>query len=106
MASADRIGAAYHEAGHAVVFWVLGLPVAEIAIGIGGDDAAGATKIDGSDEHLTTFDRVVINEAGLEAQEIFNAPTHEHAGLADYTKIIDILGEIPEEKRQNPHCRT
>jgi hypothetical protein len=82
MANADRIGAAYHEAGHAVVLWALGLSVVEIAIGIGGDDAAGKTKIAGSDNHLTEFDRVLINVAGLEAQEIFEAPTHDHAGLA------------------------
>jgi ATP-dependent Zn protease len=98
MASGDRIGAAYHEAGHAVVAWALALELADIAIGIGGDDAAGATKIVGSDDHLTVFDRVVVNVAGLEAQEIFNAPTHEHAGLGDYATIIGILGDISDEE--------
>ena len=75
-----------------------GLRVDNIAIGVGGDDAAGYTKVSGSDEHLSEFDRIVISEAGLEAQEVFEAPTHDHAGLADYAKIIDILGDISEEE--------
>ena len=98
MAAEDRIGAAYHEAGHAIVLWVFGLQVDSVAIGIAGDDAAGHTKIMGSDEHLSEFDRIVISEAGLEAQEVFEAPTHDHAGLADYAKIIDILGDISAEE--------
>jgi ATP-dependent Zn protease len=98
MAAEDRIGAAYHEAGHAIVLWVFGLQVDSVAIGIAGDDAAGHTMIMGSDEHLSEFDRIVISEAGLEAQEVFEAPTHDHAGLADYAKIIDILGDISAEE--------
>jgi ATP-dependent Zn protease len=95
--SNDRIGAAYHEAGHAVVAWTLGLQLAEIAIAIDGDEAAGTTTV-GSDDHLTVFDRVVINLAGLEAQEIFEAPTHEHAGLGDFGKIIDLLDDVSEDE--------
>jgi hypothetical protein len=68
-----------------------GLQVDSVAIGIAGDDAAGHTNVIGSDEHLSEFDRIVISEAGLEAQEVFEAPTHDHAGLADYAKIIDLL---------------
>lgn len=75
MAAEDRIGAAYHEAGHAIVLWVFGLQVDSVAVGIAGDDAAGHTKVMGSDEHLSEFDRIVISEAGLEAQEVFEAPT-------------------------------
>jgi hypothetical protein len=52
----------------------------------------------GSDEHLSEFDRIAISEAGLEAQEVFEAPTHDHAGLADYAKTIDILGDISAEE--------
>src|SRR5262249_23565137 len=98
MAHSDRVGAACHEAGHAIVLWVFGLRVDSVAIGIAGDDAAGHTKVVGSDEHLSEFDRIVISEAGLEAQEVFEAPTHDHAGLADYAKIIDVLGDISEEE--------
>ena len=75
MTAEDRLGAAYHEAGHAIALWVFGLQVDSVAIGIAGDDAAGHTEIMGSDEHLSEFDRIVISEAGLEAQEVFEAPT-------------------------------
>jgi ATP-dependent Zn protease len=95
MAAEDRIGAAYHEAGHAIVLWVFGLQVDSVAIGIAGDDGAGHTKVMGSDENLSEFDRIVISEAG---QEVFEAPTRDHAGLADYAKIIDILGDISAEE--------
>jgi ATP-dependent Zn protease len=44
MANPDRVGAAYHEAGHAIVVWVFGLQVDSVAIGIAGDDAAGHTN--------------------------------------------------------------
>jgi len=98
MASNERIGAVYHEAGHAIVAWALGLPLAEIVIGIGGDETAGKTTIVGSDDHLTVFDRVVMNLAGLEAQEIFDAPTHEHAGLGDFAKIIGLLDDVSEKE--------
>jgi hypothetical protein len=47
MANPDRVGAAYHEAGHAVILWAFGLQVDSTAIGFGGDDAAGHTKVTG-----------------------------------------------------------
>ena len=40
----DRFGAAYHEAGHAVVAWALGLAVRSLAINHD-DPTAGATDI-------------------------------------------------------------
>jgi ATP-dependent Zn protease len=64
-ASDYRISTAYHEAGHAVVAWALGLPVAEVAIGKDGDDSAGRTNIEGTDDHLPLFDRVVVYLAGI-----------------------------------------
>jgi hypothetical protein len=48
--SSDRIGAAYHEAGHTIVAWALGLPVGDIAIAVGGDDAAGRSQIGVADQ--------------------------------------------------------
>jgi len=41
MTPSDRLGAAYHEAGHAVVAWALGWPIGNITIGIDGDDSKG-----------------------------------------------------------------
>jgi ATP-dependent Zn protease len=36
-------GTAYHEAGHAVVAWSLGLPIG--AVSVSDDDASGGTQI-------------------------------------------------------------
>jgi hypothetical protein len=41
----DRRAAAYHEAGHIVVAWALGVVVGAAAIGINGDDAKGTSEI-------------------------------------------------------------
>ena len=98
MAAEDRIGAAYHEAGHAIVLWVFGLQVDSVAIGIAGDDGAGHTKVMGSDEHLSEFDRIVISEAGLEAQEVFEAPTHDHAGLPITPRSSTFSAIFPRKK--------
>jgi ATP-dependent Zn protease len=70
----DRRGAAYHEAGHAVVAWALGLQIGEIEIAIGGDDAKGNAEIE-NDEGLPLIDRLAICVAGMEAQDLFSAPT-------------------------------
>ena len=99
MNSSDRVGAAYHEAGHAVVAWALGLPVGDIAIAVGGDDAAGRSNI-GVADRLSIRDQIAVCVAGLVAQEIFNVPTHDHAGLADYGRAIGILDEMPEHKQR------
>jgi hypothetical protein len=45
------MGAAYHEAGHAVVAWALGLKVGRLAIAIGGDDAKGSADIEHDQEY-------------------------------------------------------
>jgi len=87
----DRLGAAYHEAGHAVVAWSLGLPVGAIAIS-DDDPTAGTTDV-GTTEHLPTTDRLAVCLAGIEAQHLFRFPTNEHAGYSDYVKVLDIIGE-------------
>jgi hypothetical protein len=55
----DRLGAAFHEAGHAVVAWALGLSVREIEIGVNGDDAAGRAEIEDS-VHLPIVDQIAV----------------------------------------------
>jgi hypothetical protein len=67
MASQDRYGAAVHEAGHVVVAWALGLKTRKLAVGIDGDDAAGAAEIEES-SHLPTVDQIAICSAGADAQ--------------------------------------
>jgi hypothetical protein len=91
----DRLGAATHEAGHAVVAWSLGLSVGEIEIGITGDDTKGKADI-GADEHLRIVDRIAICLAGIEAQVVFDCPTHELAGFSDYAKVAALVEGLSE----------
>jgi ATP-dependent Zn protease len=91
----DRLGAAYHEAGHAVVASALGLTVTRIEIAIGGDDAKGEADIE-DDLKLPLIDRIAICAAGLEAQRLFEAPTHDLAGWGDYGKMVELLYGLDE----------
>ncbi len=79
MTDQDRRGAAYHEAGHAVVASALGLSVRRMEIAIDGDDAKGAADIQ-DDPNLPLVDQLAVCAAGLEAQKLFKAPTHDGAG--------------------------
>ena len=74
-----------------MVAHALGLQVGEIVIAIGGDDAKGGTDIATDQQHLPVVDRIAVCVAGLEAQAFFHAPTHDHAGLADFGKVIEII---------------
>ena len=89
----DRRGAAYHEAGHIVVAWVLGLRVGAAAIGIDGDDAKGAADID-RDKPLSLVDKIAVCAAGVEAQHVFGAPTHCRAGAIDEAEIIKLTEHL------------
>ncbi len=101
----DRRGAAYHEAGHAVVAWALGLQIGDIVIGVGGDDAKGGTDIARDQAHLCKIDRIAICLAGLEAQEVFQAPIHEFAGARDLGMVIEIIGQdASEEQHRELRC--
>ena len=90
------MGASYHEAGHAVVAWALGLKVGRIAIAIDGDDAKGAAEIE-DDRGSPLIDRIALCVAGIEAQELFQAPTHEYAGMGDFGKVYELLLDIDED---------
>lgn len=71
----DRVGAAYHEAGHAVIASALGLSVGRMEIAINGDDAKGAADIEIEGALLLPLvDQLAICAAGMEAQEVFEAP--------------------------------
>ena len=95
MTSQDRYGAAVHEAGHVVVAWALGLKTRKMAVGIDGDDAAGAAEIEES-PHLLLVDQIAICSAGADAQRMFNAPTHDVAAFSDMVKILNVVDELAE----------
>lgn len=78
--------------------WCLGLTVGGAEIAIDGDDAKGTADIQNAD-HADLVDQLAICAAGLEAQEIFNAPTHEGAGWGDYGKMVELLGELDEQEQ-------
>jgi ATP-dependent Zn protease len=92
----ERRGAAVHEAGHAIVAFALGLEVAEIAISVRGDDSAGESKIQECG-HLPLVDQIALCLAGIEAQELLQADTHDHAAISDYGKIIELIGDDMSE---------
>jgi hypothetical protein len=56
----------------------------------------GKADLSTSDEHLPTIDRIAICYAGIEAQHVFDCPTHEGAGAGDHCKVFKLLAEIPE----------
>ncbi len=85
----------YHEAGHAVVAWSLGLPVG--AVSVSDEDASGSTEI-GLADHLSL---VAVCLAGIAAVEVFGRPTHERAGFNDHVKVLDLIEDygISEEEQ-------
>lgn len=88
-------GVAFHEAGHAVVARFYGLTVGEIAIGIGDSNANGRTRI-ALDEHLPLIDRIAVCMAGVAAQDLFNCPSREWLGMADYVKVGELVAGLAD----------
>ena len=97
--------AAYHEAGHVVVARFLGLSVREVEIG---EDGSGRANIS-SAERLPLVDQIALCVAGIEAQELFNCPMHDHAALGDYKKVRGLLAGLADlesyEYRQAGYLR-
>jgi ATP-dependent Zn protease len=89
--SDDLSGTTFHEAGHAVVAWSLGIPVARIAIGVDGDEAAGEADISTQQNHLPLVDRIAIWLSGIEAQDLFRCPTNQLAGRSDLGNVARII---------------
>src|SRR4051794_23239319 len=97
----DRLGAAYHEAGHAVVASALGLSIGRIEIAINDDDAKGAADIEIEGALLLPLvDQLAICAAGIEAQEFFEMPTHDLAGFGDVGKMFELLHDYDEAERR------
>jgi ATP-dependent Zn protease len=96
MTNDDLRSAAYHEAGHAIVAWALGLRVHRIMIGIAGDLTAGEADIE-EKRSMSLVDRIAICSAGVDAQELFDAPTNDICAISDMGKIYDLIGEYNEQ---------
>jgi ATP-dependent Zn protease len=81
-------GTAYHEAGHAVVAWSLGLPVGTIRVTV--DDAGGGAEI-GAADHLPLIEQVAVCSAGSAAEEVFECSAHELASFNDHVKVLNLI---------------
>jgi hypothetical protein len=68
------------------------LEIGGIAIGLDGDDGKGRAEIS-SAEHLGLIDQVAIALAGIEAQALFEAPTHDFAGLSDLALVRKLIND-------------
>ena len=90
----DLRGAAYHEAGHVMVARFLGLTIGKIEIE---EDGSGRADIS-SAEHLPLIDQVALCVAGMEAQALFNCPTHERVAFSDYGKVSELVAGLTEEE--------
>jgi ATP-dependent Zn protease len=102
MALSERYprGTAYHEAGHAVVAWSLGLALG--AVSVSDDDASGSTQI-GPSDHLPLVEQIAVCSAGIAAVEICGHPINELAGFKDHERImhvIEVHGVSEEEQGQ------
>jgi hypothetical protein len=60
-------------------------------------------------EHLPLVDQIAICVAGIEAQELFNCPIHQHAALGDYLKVRELVAGLTDaeshEYRQAGYLR-
>ena len=84
-------GMAFHEAGHAVVAWLLNLRVESICIcEIGAGNSQ--TKTDAPD-HLSLMHQLATLATGLEAGRVFNRPLPEEVGYRDRLMAITLVRE-------------
>jgi len=80
---------AFHEAGHAVVAWALGLPVDDIYVRKIGEGDGGAQI--GCADALSFIDRLAVCFAGTQAASVFNAPQPEGMGDKDISMVMNLL---------------
>jgi ATP-dependent Zn protease len=91
MAEKGQREAAYHEAGHAVVAWSLGLPVEAVRIGYSKEKGwYGGAEI-GTAEHLSLSDQIAVCLAGVETEEVFQYESHENASFSDNWKVHELI---------------
>lgn len=83
MTKESHRGTAYHEAGHAVVAWALGVRVAKVEIGPADRGYPGGTHTYPPEEALSLRDQLAILLGGKAAEFLFDAPTHGRAWFLD-----------------------
>ena len=95
-------GVCAHEAGHAVVAWSFGLPVAACCVVFSEAKGwHGGTDIPkGSEDRLHWTDKIVVLVAGRIAEKVFKCQAHGSAWAGDLGDIAALLcdNEIPQEE--------
>jgi len=93
---------AFHEAGHAVVAYCLGLEVRHICIN--SDDESGRTDTLPHNE-LTMLDQATFILAAVEAQKIWDAGSKHMAAARDYGDFINLTIGLADEEREEVRLR-
>lgn len=93
MSAAEYLrGMAYHEAGHAVVAWALGIEVGDIHVRQVGQGNGGA-QIAYTDE-MSFIDRLAVCFAGSEAETVCDVPQPEGMNGDDHRRVYNLLHGI------------
>jgi hypothetical protein len=92
-----RWAAAVHEAGHVVVAWALGLQVQAVSVT---DSGEGRSEIECT-ARCPLCQQIAVAEAGIIAAELLSAPTWPRAGMADASKVLELL-----ERHAIPVCKS
>jgi ATP-dependent Zn protease len=89
---------AYHEAGHAIVAWALGLRVGTVHVR---EEDAGGGADTGPADHLNLVDQIAVCSAGYAAEQVFGIENHDLASFTDHARIADLLAAngVSEEDR-------
>ncbi|HYC17239.1 MAG TPA: hypothetical protein VEC94_08535 [Pseudolabrys sp.] len=87
-------GAAFHEAGYAVVARYFGLTVVEIEIR---EDASGKTETAGTTDVLPLIDRVAIYCAGQASRTVFNCRSRALAVSDERQEISKLMEGLTED---------
>jgi len=89
-----RRGAAFHEAGNAIVARYFGLKVIELEIR---EDGTGKSDIVGSTDDLPLIDRIAIHSAGDASRTVFKCRSHAVTPSEEIGKLVEGLAD--------DHCR-
>jgi hypothetical protein len=68
-----------------------------MAIGVNGDDTAGEAEIE-TNTHLPLVNRIAICSAGLDAQEMLDAPIHDLGAFMDMNSIRILVEVYPDDE--------
>jgi hypothetical protein len=96
----DREKVAFHEAGHAVVAWLFGLPLVRIYLDLETEGGGAVSEVDLT--HLCIVHQIAFHYAGPVSEEIFKGPASSHRCSGDHLNVYVLLEKngTPEEKTE------